>query len=109
MPSAIRSLAAVTATSRGLLVGPEPVKGRSRVHRALPQATARSDPRSMASIPLLRRILRRGPARATLGKREEPDWDGVTPGAWRGALVLGEIAAWAACRVAEWRARDAAW
>src|SRR5208337_1741308 len=110
-PTAIRSLAVVTATCRGPLVGQEPVKGRSRVHRALPQATARSDPRSMASIPLPRCILRRGPVRATLGKREEPDWDGVTPAAWRRALVLGEIAPWAVCKEVEWRARalDAAW
>jgi len=68
-----------------------------------------------------------------LGKREEPDWDGVMPAAWRRALVWGEIApwavpkevewrvpgldaawvwpvvAWAACRAAEWQALDAAW
>src|SRR5208337_2849753 len=111
MPTAIRSLATVTATSRGPLVGQEAVKGRSRVHRALPQATARSDPRSMASIPPPRCTLRRGPTRATLGKREEPDWAGVTPAAWRPALVLVEIAPWAACKEVEWRARarDAAW
>src|SRR5271157_1715222 len=109
MPTAIRSLATVTATSRGPSVGQEPVKGRSRVHRALPQAAARSDPRSMASIPLLRCILRRGPTRAALGKREEPGWDGVTPAAWRRALVLGEIAPWAVCKEVEWRAPDAAW
>ena len=91
MPTAIRSLATVTATSRGPPVGQEPVKGKSSVPRASPRATARSDPRSMASIPLPRCILRRGPTRATLGKREGPDWDGVTPAAWRRALVLGEI------------------
>src|SRR5271165_1281676 len=111
MPTAIRSLATITATSRGPLVGQEPVKGRSSVHRASPRATARSDPRSMASIPLPRCILRRGPTRATLGKREGPDWDGVTPAAWRRALVLGEIAPWAVCKEVEWRALalDAAW
>src|SRR5208337_1353668 len=111
MPTAIRSLATVTATSRGPLVGQEPVKGRFRVHRALPQATARSDPRSMASIPLPRCIPQLGPVRAIMGKREEPDWDGVTPAAWRRALVLGEIAPWAVCKEVEWRglALDAAW
>src|SRR5208337_107528 len=110
-PTAIRSLAVVTATSRGPLVGPEPVKGRSRVHRALPQATARSAPRSMASIPLPRLILRRGPVRATRGKQVEPDWDGVTQAAWRRALVWGGIAPWAVCKAVEWRARarDVAW
>src|SRR5208337_483774 len=92
MPTAIRFLATVTATSRGPLVGPEPVKGKSSVPRASPRATARSDPRSMGSIPLPRCILRRGPTRATLGKREGPDWDGVTPAAWRRALVLGGMA-----------------
>ena len=111
MPTAIRSLATVTATSRGPPVGQEPVKGRFRGPRASPRATARSDPRSMASIPLPRCILRRGPTRATLGKREGPDWDGVTPAAWRRALVLGEIAPWAVCKEVEWRALapDAAW
>ena len=43
----------------------------------------------------------------------EPDWDGVTPAAWRRALVLGEIAPWAVCKAVEWwalaLARDAAW
>ena len=65
----------------------------------------------MASIPLPRCILRRGPTRATLGKREGPDWDGVTPAAWRRALVWAEIAPWAVCKEVEWRALalDAAW
>ena len=66
------------ATFRGPWVGQEAVKGRSRVHRALPQETAHSDPRSMALIPLLRRIRRCDPVQATLGKREDPAWDGVT-------------------------------
>src|SRR5208337_4723560 len=111
MPTAIRSLATVTATSREPSVGQEPVKGRFRGPRAWPRATARSDPRSMGSIPPPRCILRRGPTRATLGKREGPDWDGVTPAAWRRALVLGEIVPWAVCKEVEWRALalDAAW
>src|SRR5271166_2794549 len=109
MPTAIRSLATVTATSRGPSVGLDRV--RSSMLPASPRATARSDPHSMASIPLPRCILRRGPTRATLGKREGPDWDGVTPAAWRRALVLGEIVPWGVCKEAEWRALalDAAW
>src|SRR5271165_1382534 len=109
MPTAIRSLATITATSRGPLVEQEPVKDRSSMPRASPRATARSALRSMASIPPPRCILPRGPTRATLGKREEPDWDGVTPAAWRRAQVLGAIAPWAVCKEVEWRALDAAW
>src|SRR5271166_6265788 len=109
MPTAIRSLATVTATSRGPSVGLDRV--RSSMLPASPRATARSDPHSMASIPLPRCILRRGPVRATLGKRVDPHWDEVTPAAWRRALVLGEIAPWAVCKEVEGRALalDAAW
>src|SRR3974377_2076822 len=107
MPTAHRS--PIIATSRGPSVGLDRV--RSSVLPASPRATARSDPRSMGSISLPVCILRRGPTRATLGKREGPDWDGVTPAAWRRALVLGEIAPWAVCKEVEWRALalDAAW
>ena len=114
MPTAIRSLATVTATSRGPLVGQEPVKVRSRVPRASPRATARSDPRSMASIPLPRCILRRGPTRATLGKREEAGLGRGNAGGMAAGSGLGEIAPWAVCKEVEWRAAawpapDAAW
>ena len=65
--------------------------GQGQISRASSVASGNgsSDPRSMASIPLPRCILRRGPTRATLGKREGPDWDGVTPAALAAGSGLG--------------------